>query len=147
MIRLALVDKTTFEDVVNVKISQSDNRKVASVEYSLAQAWLYSRYSRLEPLAILSSKEVVGFLLLSIENEGEVYHIWRLLVDKAHQNRGYGQEAIKQVITRASQDKDCSRVVVGYVIGNHKMRSILEKLGFQPLGMVGNEIKMTLNVK
>lgn len=41
MIRLELVNKDNFEAVLQVQLAPEDQRRVASVEYSLAQAWLY----------------------------------------------------------------------------------------------------------
>ncbi|HFI0564386.1 TPA: GNAT family N-acetyltransferase [Streptococcus suis] len=143
MIRLELVNKDNFDAVLEVSLSAADERKVASVEYSLAQAWLYKDNRELYPYAVLSGQKVVGFVLLSIQ-EDKNYYVWRLLIDKEYQNRGYGKEVIRHILSLAKEDSSCQKVSVNYVIGNHKMRYILEKLGFQSVGIVGQEIKMEL---
>lgn len=144
MIRLELVNKDNFDAVLEVSLSAADERKVASVEYSLAQAWLYKDNGQLYPYAVMFGRKVVGFVLLSIQEEDKSYYVWRLLIDKNHQNRGYGKEVIRQVIGLAQEDSMCQKVTIHYVIGNHKMRYILEKFGFQSVGMIGQEIKMEL---
>lgn len=141
MIRLEIVDEDNFDEVLAIQLARKDQRRVASVEYSLAQAWLYRDDRLLSPYAILSNQKVVGFLLLSITPEN-TYFIWRLLIDQRYQNRGYGKEVIQWVLDRAKKDEKCPKITASYVIGNHKMRYILEKFGFQPIGMVGNEMKM-----
>lgn len=146
MIQLKLVDETTFEAVVQLSVAQKDERRLASNLYSLAQAWLYRETEPFEPLAILAGKRVVGFLLLLKEEEKESYLIWRLMIDQAYQNRGYGKEALKWVIRRARNDPACSHLVTSYVVGNHKMRGILDGLGFQSTGLAANEIMMTLEL-
>lgn len=146
MIQLKLVDETTFEAVVQLSVAQKDERRLASNLYSLAQAWLYREKETFEPLAILAGKRVVGFLLLLKEEEKESYLIWRLMIDQAYQNRGYGKEALKWVIRRARNDPACSHLVTSYVVGNHKMRGILDGLGFQSTGLAANEIMMTLEL-
>ncbi|HFI0631492.1 TPA: GNAT family N-acetyltransferase [Streptococcus suis] len=144
MIRLELVNKDNFEAVLQVSLAETDERKVASVEYSLAQAWLYKDSGQLYPYAVMFGRKVVGFVLLSIQAEDKSYYVWRLLIDKNHQNRGYGKEVIRQVIGLAQEDSLFQKVTMHYVIGNHKMRYILEKFGFQSVGMIGQEIKMEL---
>lgn len=147
MIRLELVNKDNFDQVLDLEVAPKDQRRVASVEYSLAQAWLYRDSEVLFPYAVKSGQLTVGFLLLSYQPMENSYYIWRLLIDQKYQNQGFGKEVIRQVLQRARDDQKCHKVTVNYVIGNHKMRYILEKFGFQPVGLDGQEMKMELNVK
>ncbi|HEM6302931.1 TPA: GNAT family N-acetyltransferase [Streptococcus suis] len=144
MIRLELVNKENFNEVLQVQLAPQDQRRVASVEYSLAQAWLYREEENILPYAVRSGQKVIGFLLLSLLAEDKSYYVWRLLIDKDFQNRGFGKEVIRQVIGKAKADPLCHKISIHYVIGNHKMRYILEKFGFQSVGIVGQEIKMEL---
>lgn len=146
MIRLELVNTENFEEVLQVQLAPQDYRRVASVEYSLAQAWLYREDGHLFPYAVKTGENVVGFVLLSIQ-EDKTYFVWRLLIDKKYQNRGYGKEVIRYILSLAKEDSSCQKVSVNYVIGNHKMRYILEKLGFQSVGLEGQEMKMELSIK
>ncbi|MFM0601384.1 GNAT family N-acetyltransferase [Streptococcus suis] len=146
MIRLELVNKDSFEAVLQVQLAPEDQRRVASVEYSLAQAWLYREDGHLLPYAVKSGQKVVGFVLLSIQ-EDKSYYVWRLLIDKKYQNRGHGKEVIRQILVLAKEDTLCQKVTMNYVIGNHKMRYILEKLGFQSVGLEGQEMKMELIIR
>ncbi|CYX40857.1 GNAT family N-acetyltransferase [Streptococcus suis] len=146
MIRLELVNKDNFDQVLDLEVAPKDQRRVASVEYSLAQAWLYREEGHLLPYAVKSGQKIVGFVLLSIQ-EDKSYYVWRLLIDRHYQNRGFGKEVIRQVLRRARDDQQCHKVTVNYVIGNHKMRYILEKLGFQFIGLEGQEMKMELIIR
>ncbi|BCP62437.1 TPA: GNAT family N-acetyltransferase [Streptococcus suis] len=147
MIRLELVNKDNFDQVLDLEVAPKDQRRVASVEYSLAQAWLYRDSEDLFPYAVKSGQLTVGFLLLSYQHMENSYYIWRLLIDQKYQNQSFGKEVIRQVLQRARDDQQCHKVTVNYVIGNHKMRYILEKFGFQPVGLDGQEMKMELIVK
>ncbi|HEL1761815.1 TPA: GNAT family N-acetyltransferase [Streptococcus suis] len=147
MIRLELVNKDNFDQVLDLEVAPKDQRRVASVEYSLAQVWLYRDSEVLFPYAVKSGQLTVGFLLLSYQPMENSYYIWRLLIDQKYQNQGFGKEVIRQVLRRARDDPQCHKVTVNYVIGNHKMRYILEKLGFQSVGLEGQEMKMELNIK
>lgn len=147
MIRLELVNKDNFDQVLDLEVAPKDQRRVASVEYSLAQAWLYRDSEVLFPYAVKSGQLTVGFFLLSYQPMENSYYIWRLLIDQKYQNQRFGKEVIRQVLQRARDDQQCHKVTVNYVIGNHKMRYILEKFGFQPVGLDGQEMKMELIVK
>ncbi len=147
MIRLELVNKDNFDQVLDLEVAPKDQRRVASVEYSLAQAWLYRDSEVLFPYAVKSGQLTVGFLLLSYQPMENSYYIWRLLIDQKYHNQSFGKEIIRQVLQRARDDQQCHKVTVNYVIGNHKMRYILEKFGFQPVGLDGQEMKMELIVK
>ncbi|HEM2741732.1 GNAT family N-acetyltransferase [Streptococcus suis] len=146
MIRLELVNKDNFDQVLDLEVAPRDQRRVASVEYSLAQAWLYREEGHLLPYAVKSGQRIVGFVLLSIQ-EDKSYYVWRLLIDRHYQNRGYGKEVIRQVIGLAKENPSCHTITMNYVIGNHKMRYILEKLGFQSVGLEGQEMKMELIIR
>lgn len=147
MIRLELVNKDNFDQVLDLEVAPKDQRRVASVEYSLAQAWLYRDSEDLFPYAVKSGQLTVGFLLLSYQPMENSYYIWRLLIDQKYQNQSFGKEVIRRVLQRARDDQQCHKVTVNYVIGNHKMLYILEKFGFQSVGLHGQEIKMELIVK
>lgn len=54
MIRLELVNKDNFDQVLDLEVAPKDQRRVASVEYSLAQAWLYREEGHLLPYAVKS---------------------------------------------------------------------------------------------
>lgn len=96
MIKLQLVDHESFEAVIALSLDEKDQRKVAPNLYSLAQTWLYREWNQLEALAIWAADKVVGFLLLS--KEGETWLIWRLMIDYHQQGKGYGKEALRQIM-------------------------------------------------
>ena len=147
MIKLKLVDETTFDQVIDLSLAEQDKRCVASNVYSLAQAWLLREKNQVFPHAIISRDRVVGFLLLTKDIEKKEYYVWRLMIDKDYQHRGYGKEAIRLVIQMAKADAACHSLRVAYVMGNHRMRGILDSLQFESSGPSGNEIVMTLDVK
>ncbi|WP_242554320.1 histone acetyltransferase [Neisseria meningitidis] len=64
MIELKLVDESSFQAVLDLKISEADERArfVAPNVRSLADAWLYRENEDVFPRAIYWDKQVVGFL-------------------------------------------------------------------------------------
>ena len=78
MINLKLVDESSFQAVLDLKISEADERArfVAPNVRSLADAWLYRENGDVFPMAIYWNELVVGFLLLEIDkDEAEVLYL------------------------------------------------------------------------
>ena len=78
MIELKLVDESSFQAVLDLKISEADERArfVAPNVRSLADAWLYRKNEDVFPMAIYWDKQVVGFLLLEIDkDEAEYFYL------------------------------------------------------------------------
>ncbi|HFC6917023.1 TPA: histone acetyltransferase [Neisseria meningitidis] len=82
MIELKLVDESSFQAVLDLKISEADERArfVAPNVRSLADAWLYRENEDMFPRAIYWDKQVVGFLLLEIDKDEAEYFIWRIMI-------------------------------------------------------------------
>lgn len=146
MLKLKLVDEESFEAVLSLQLAPQDAHFVAPNVRSLADAWLYRENNDVFPHAILWNGQVVGFLLLEIDREEKHYLIWRIMIDKAFQGRGYGRQAIEWVIEKARQDVACKIVKADYIKGNQRMCHLLESLGFEAYGQDNREIYMRLEV-
>lgn len=71
MIRLELVNKDNFDQVLDLEVAPKDQRRVASVEYSLAQAWLYRDSEDLFPYAVKSGQANSGISLVVLSAHGK----------------------------------------------------------------------------
>lgn len=79
--------------------------------FSLAEAFVHSdanreeaeKYYRCIPFAIYSNDDMVGFTLVTFEKECDFdnkpgYEIYRLMIAKEYQGKGFGKEAVKQIL-------------------------------------------------
>ena len=151
MIEMKLVDESSFQAVLDLKISEADERArfVSPNVRSLADAWLYRENGDVFPMAIYWNELVVGFLLLEIDKDEAEYFIWRIMIGQQYQGRGYGRKAVEVLIKKAQMDSTCNHIVAGYVVGNEKMKRLLTSLGFQETGFIkeNNEVAMRLDLK
>ena len=111
------LEKITYKNYVKVLFGLNVNRKqkefVASNMCSLAEAYValtngYPPY----PFAICRNGKPVGFLMIGCgaseeeREEGDPdfifdnYCIWRLMIDKRYQGRGYGRKGKRQIYPR-----------------------------------------------
>lgn len=103
---------------------------VASNLYSLAQ----SKFDPVTPLAIYAGEEMVGFVMFGtdpdIPPERQSYVIYRLMIDRNHQHKGYARAAMIQVMERLKTTPDCREVLIGFVPGNTAAEQLYRSLGF-----------------
>ncbi|HEY8987884.1 MAG TPA: GNAT family N-acetyltransferase, partial [Candidatus Limnocylindrales bacterium] len=72
--------------------------------------------------------------------------LWRLLIDKAHQRRGYGRAALAQIVgtVRAA---GATELLTSYQPGEGEPWPFYERFGFEPTGEVdGTEIVLRLDL-
>lgn len=129
-------------DILNLKVAPDQANFVASNEKSLAQA-------RLDDKAwyrgIYAGDDTVGFVMVYQNPEGKepAYFLWRLMIAQDHQGKGYGKQAMEQVIGYVKKLPGAYRLGVSYVPGPGCPQEFYTKLGFVPTGEVHEgEIEM-----
>ena len=108
MVHLEKVTTKNYEELIELNIFESQYPFVADNVESLAEAYLAvtSDESYAYPFAIYDDDTLVGFLMIGY-NEAALegpdapealknnYSLWRLMIDKNHQKKGYGREAVR----------------------------------------------------
>lgn len=107
-IRLEKVGVHNFEELVDLLPQKSQYQFVADNCYSLAEAYanlMDGKYA--QPFGIYKGETPIGFLMIGFniaDEEGDEekfpilvnnYLIWRFMIDKKYQRKGYGREAMK----------------------------------------------------
>ncbi len=110
MIRLEKIDARNLWKVIGLKVKKTQKNFVAPNDISILEAYVTPGTGcTAYPFAICNDKRPVGFLMIGFneaalyELDGEEppkslinnYSIWRLMIDKRYQNRGYGRAAMK----------------------------------------------------
>lgn len=111
---------------------------VASNAYSLAEAWLYKDAGDVYPFAIYNDDTPVGFMMLDEDQEERCLVIWRIMFPEEHQNKGYGTEAMKQIIRLAKESGKYDFMIIDYAPENVIAKHVYEKMGFVPTGEISN---------
>ena len=105
-VRLVKVDTKNFDALIDLEVNEEQKNYVASNIYSLAEAYATKSEGRFAlPLGIYDGETPVGFLMIGYDYpdfcDGEApeyqknsYLIWRFMIDKNCQRKGYGRAAI-----------------------------------------------------
>lgn len=150
MIEFREITEDNFYNVINLEVSKNQQQAkfVAPNVRSIAEAWLYRDAGDVFPYAVYNAEEPVGFILIDVDEEEREYMIWRMMIDKNHQGKGYGKKIVEKAIQIAQARDDMDTVIANYVAGNEPMKHIVTRLGFQEIGFDEDdqEYLMTLDV-
>ena len=133
MINLKEIDRDNFHPVIELSVFDEQNDFVANNCYSIAQS---KAQPECVPLAIYNDDELVGFVMYCMDVTDNEYWIYRIMIDKKYQKKGYGKLAMLQVLELLKQDKEHSKVYISFEPENEVAKKLYESLGFTPDGRV-----------
>jgi diamine N-acetyltransferase len=145
-LRLVAITAENVRAVCDLSVSAEQERFVASTAVSLAEAGVY-------PQAWCRAIEVpgvglVGFVMLHDTTEEPGYMLWRLLVDRRFQGRGYGGAAVRSVAEYVRGRPGAVDLKVGARRGAGSPRAFYESLGFSPNGeIIGDEDVLVVDLE
>lgn len=165
MIHLEKVEAKNFYDVVDLKIKRSQKEFVASNVLSIATAYaVIGTECSAFPFGIYDDEKLVGFLMVGF-NEAATYEfvdgieapealknnysIWRLMIDKRYQGKGYGRKAIELALDfiRTWPCGKAEYCEISYEPENTVARDLYHSCGFIENGeMDGEEIVAVLKL-
>ncbi len=120
---------------------REDQPFVASNKASLKQAdeanAEHPGYAR--PFAIYADEKLVGFCMFAFdpedEDEEDRYWLWRFMIDKNEQGKGYGQAAIQEII-KYFKKNGADRLYLSTEPENERGLHVYHKAGFRETGAV-----------
>ncbi|MBQ7761334.1 MAG: GNAT family N-acetyltransferase [Clostridia bacterium] len=139
MVELREVTKENLEEILNLNVLEHQKAFVSSTATSLAQAYVYRKTAF--PFAIYVDNTIVGFIMLGYYEDRKQYTLWKLLIDKNHQNKGYGKEALRQGIKYLKDNFEVNEIYTGVALGNEKAKHLYSSVGFEETGLVENNME------
>ena len=164
MIHLEKIDAKNVWDVIGLKVAKGQKNFVASNKISLVQAYVAQGTGCTAfPFAIYKDKKPVGFLMIGY-NEAALYELydetppaalkdnyslWRLMIGKKYQGRGYGREAIRLALEfiRTWPCGEAELCSLSFEPENEVARELYHSCGFWENGeMDGDEVVAVLKL-
>lgn len=131
-VRLAPVTEDNRASVLALELSGDQTDMVASNLESLEEA-AGDRDAR--PRAIVAHDRVAGFLMYEAPKDDDDARIYRFMIDRAEQGKGYGKSALRQVLREIGRLRHVRRVSICYMPGNAAARHIYLSAGFVERGL------------
>jgi diamine N-acetyltransferase len=142
MITLKEITRDNFWDCVSLEVAPEQSDFVASNAVSIAQSKVQPECI---PLAVYDDDLIVGFVMYCIDADDSEYWIYRVMIDKTHQSKGYGKKAMKLLLEKIKEDKSHNKIFLGV----HKesfAANLYKSFGFEFNGQVfGSEHIMRLD--
>ena len=139
MTELREITKENLEEVLRLTVWEHQQAFVSSVAHSLAQAYVYRNTAF--PFAVYADGAVVGFIMLGYYAERDQYTLWKLLIDKKHQNKGYGMAALRLGIAYLQKEHGAREIFTGVSPGNQLAKHVYHLRGFRETGLVENNME------
>lgn len=130
-VTLKPVTRSNWEAVADLELAPKQRDLVASNLYSLAE----SKFdSAAEPRAIVAGKRVVGFLMYDVSRGGTQALIYRFMIDRKQQGKGYGRAALAAAVKEIAGRPGIKKVSICYMAGNRAAQKFYAGFGFREVG-------------
>lgn len=147
-VELRKIDDTNKNDVVFLEVAESQKQFISSNIDSLKEATKNNTVAR--PFAIYADDKIVGFVMFAFDVEYEDpkdrYWLWRFMIDKNLQGRGYGSASMEKII-EYFRNNGAGYIKLSTKENNVAALSLYRKFGFEENGELnGEEIVLQLNL-
>jgi diamine N-acetyltransferase len=131
-VNLREITKENYRQATRLKVAPGQEGFVASNAVSIADSKFHPTF---ECLGIYDDDTMVGFLMHGLDDAGDgVRWIIRLMTDAAHQRKGYGREAMQQLLEMFRADPSCPGVGISYEPDNTVAQKLYASFGFVETG-------------
>ena len=142
-IKLKAIDDDNRDAVLALSVRE-DQPFVAPNRYSLKQAdeTNAEHPGVARPFAIYADDRLVGFCMFAFAPEArdaeDRYWLWRFMIDKSEQGKGYGQAALREII-KYFRDNGADRLYLSTEPENERGLHIYHKAGFRETGVISGD--------
>ena len=147
MVTLREVSSANLHAVLALEVAASQRPYTHSVAYSIAEGTFPPDDDPVWMRAIYAADKPVGFLMTSEAPDQGTYFLWRILVDANHQGRGYGREAVQQLIDRIERTGNARLLVTSHVRANSDAGRFFQGLGFEYTGAEVSEGDLEMRLR
>lgn len=160
MVRLEKVNGKNVWDLLKLDVLENQKNFVAGNDCSIIEAYTaITGNGYAFPFGIYDGEMPVGFLMIGFDTDDywedapEIakgnYNLWRLMIDKNHQGKGYGREAVKLALDfiRTWPCGNSKYCWLSYEPENQVAAALYSSFGFKETGdMDGEELIAVLEL-
>ncbi len=143
IIKLEPINDNNRDAVLALSVRE-DQPFVAPNDYSLSEADEANAKApgTAKPFAIYAGEKIVGFCMLALDPEDENpvdrYCLWRFMIDKNEQGKGYGQAALHEII-KYFKENDVDMIYLSTAPENEVGLHVYHKAGFRETGIIDGD--------
>ena len=127
MINLREITKANLISIIDLDVNENQRDQVAPNAVSIAQGH-YSNSAWFK--GIFNNNLAVGFVMLDLITKKNKCFLWRFMIDKKYQGKGYGKIALTQVIDYVKSFKVFTDIKTSYVPIDNSAEGFYKNFGF-----------------
>ena len=148
-IELRAIDEFNKNDVEALEVSDDQKQYIASNRDSMETSQKDEHREAARPFAIYAGEKMVGFAMFAFDiassDPDDKYWLWRFMIDKNSQGKGYGAAALEKIIDYfKSQGAD--HILLSTKASNTAALSLYRKYRFAETGEM-NDGEIILRLK
>lgn len=125
-VELREITAATVRTICGLEVAEEQRENVAPVAISIAQAHFEPRATF---RAIYAGDEPVGFILWRDDDKPDTAYLWRFMIDRRHQGKGYGRAALEQTFAML-KTRGVATISASVVRGEHSPLGFYLSAGF-----------------
>lgn len=141
-IELRVIDETNKDDVILLAVSDSQKQYIASNKESLETAAEEEYKTIARSFAIYADDNLVGFTMFAFDvdysDSNDRYWLWRFMIDKNLQGKGYGSAALQKVI-EYFRSNEADHIRLSTKESNTAALSLYHRYQFKETGEMNDE--------
>ena len=139
MLQIRPVTRENLDEVLTLRVHESQRAFVSTTAESLAEAYVYGDTAF--PFSLYDDETIIGFIMMGYYEAKDYYTLWKLLIDEKYQGRGYGRRALEQGLLFLKERFNVSTVYTGVAPGNTVAKSLYLSMGFVETGIFENNME------
>ena len=133
MITLRNIDYNNFWEIIELNVYENQHNFLTSNAVSIAQSKVQPEYI---PLAIYSDEKAIGFAMYGIGRDDGQYWIYKFMIDRRYQSKGFGKVALQLLINQIQKDKTHNKILLGVHRESIVAIKLYHSLGFEFNGQI-----------
>jgi diamine N-acetyltransferase len=128
------INKETLGEILALEVNENQRQFVATNAKSIAQAHFAGDVAWFR--AIYANEIPIGFLMLSDDREKQEYFLWRFMIDRRYQRRGFGWKALALIVEHVKTLPGAKELLLSYHPGEGSPAPFYHAFGFVDDGRV-----------
>ena len=146
MIHLVDVNEENWLDIIHLKVDEEQQKYLDRPTGIIARGYIY-RNCNARVFGIMDDMQMIGVALVrDFTDEPLNYDLQQFMIDRQFQNKGYGTEALRQILNFLKQEGRFNSVEVCVNCADLAAIHVYEKVGFIDSGYIDEDLPNCLNL-
>jgi diamine N-acetyltransferase len=131
MIQLQALTVDNFWDMVKLHVDKKQRYNVWDNLFVIAQSKVSPECV---PYGIYAEGRPVGMAMFGLDAKGECYWVYHLMIDQKEQGKGYGKEALEEILRQIKTDTSRHKIYLAVNRDNAAAIALYSSFGFTSTG-------------